>query len=134
VDRLLANLAQIPPARLASKHRRVEQMEAPDRRGGGRAHILGAILVGVAVLEHGVLSELCHCGRVGWLGRCYIWDWILGVFFIFFKRKQKMWTWMWFQMAKLILTYLLVRLVMEFVGVVDELVRLVSKIIRWCFF
>lgn len=45
-----------------------------------------------------------------------------------------MWTWMWFQMAKLILTYLLVRLVMEFVGVVDELVRLVSKIIRWCFF
>jgi ABC-type phosphate/phosphonate transport system permease subunit len=39
-----------------------------------------------------------------------------------------MWAWVWFQAAKLLLTYFIVRLILEFVRVVDELVRLVSKI------
>jgi hypothetical protein len=41
-----------------------------------------------------------------------------------------MWTWIWFQAAKLLVTYLIVRLILEFVRILDELVRLVSKIIR----
>jgi hypothetical protein len=49
-------------------------------------------------------------------------------FFFVKSFEKKMWAWVWFQAAKLLLTYFIVRLILEFVRVVDEVVRLVSKI------